>query len=277
MSLGKSETLMTYFGFLLRFLVLPILFLAALTWWDARRNRRLAPALATLHPAYPLALLVLIALLYTTPWDNYLVATRVWWYDPNLVTGVTVGYVPIEEYSFFVLQTVLTGLWVLWLARRLPRKQAWWPSYAWRVAPLILLGALWLLNVGWLALGLRQATYLALILVWALPPIMLQVGFGGDILRRHAWLVTLGILTPTLFLSAVDILAIRAGTWSISPEQTLGLHLPGGLPLEEAAFFLVTNVLVAFGLTLALAEESRSRLRRWLLAARSGRHRAADG
>lgn len=37
-----------------------------------------------------------------------------------------------------------------------------------------------------------------------------------------------------------------------------------GLPLEEAIFFLVTNVLIGFGVTLALAEESRIRLERWL-------------
>ena len=45
-------------------------------------------------------------------------------------------------------------------------------------------------------------------------------------------------------------------------EQTLGIHLPGGLPIEEAVFFLVTNTLIGFGVTLALASESRSRLGR---------------
>ena len=30
---------MTYFGFLLRFLVIPILIFLAITWWDNKNNR----------------------------------------------------------------------------------------------------------------------------------------------------------------------------------------------------------------------------------------------
>jgi len=62
--------------------------------------------------------LVVLALVYTTPWDNYLVATRVWYYDPALVWNTIIGYVPLEEYLFFILQTVLVGLFTVWLWRR---------------------------------------------------------------------------------------------------------------------------------------------------------------
>ena len=55
-------------------------------------------------------------------------------------------------------------------------------------------------------------------------------------------------------------MAIQIGIWTISPQQTTGIHLPGGLPLEEFLFFLVTNVLVGFGVTLALAQESQARV-----------------
>ena len=61
---------------------------------------------------------VLLAVVYTTPWDNYLVATGVWYYDPQLVSGIVLGWVPIEEYTFFVLQTILTSLVLLFVARR---------------------------------------------------------------------------------------------------------------------------------------------------------------
>ncbi|MDX1617037.1 MAG: lycopene cyclase domain-containing protein, partial [Candidatus Promineifilaceae bacterium] len=100
---------MTYFGFLLRFLIVPILLLLGLTWFDRRQGRHL-PARLSSWPVVPAIFIhVLIALLYTTPWDNYLVATEVWWYDPALVTGITLGWVPIEEYTFFVLQPIMTG------------------------------------------------------------------------------------------------------------------------------------------------------------------------
>jgi putative membrane protein len=63
--------------------------------------------------------LVVVAVAYTTPWDNYLVATRVWYYDPRLVLNVILGYVPVEEYLFFILQTLIVGLFAVWLWRRL--------------------------------------------------------------------------------------------------------------------------------------------------------------
>jgi hypothetical protein len=59
------------------------------------------------------------------------------------------------------------------------------------------------------------------------------------------------------------MLALRAGTWTISPDKTLGLEMLPGLPLEEALFFLMTNTLLVFGMVLVLAEESRGRLAAW--------------
>ena len=44
-------------------------------------------------------------------------------------------------------------------------------------------------------------------------------------------------------------LAIEWNIWAISETYTLGLKV-GGLPLEEAVFFLVTNLMVAQGLIL---------------------------
>jgi lycopene cyclase domain-containing protein len=58
------------------------------------------------------AVLALLALAYTTPWDNYLVYKGIWSYPPGRVMA-TIGWVPIEEYMFFVIQTALTSLWFL--------------------------------------------------------------------------------------------------------------------------------------------------------------------
>jgi lycopene cyclase domain-containing protein len=251
----------TYFGFLAIFVGIPLAILAFLTWLDYRQERRLPRALTLLPAGWALTALVLIAVIYTTPWDNYLVATQVWWYDPELVTGLTLGWVPIEEYTFFVLQTILTGLWLLWLARRiLPARRAFRSRQSLRWSITLPLAVFWLLSVVILVTGWQPGNYLALILVWALPPVMLQTAFGADILWHYRRLVIPGILIPTLYLGAADALAIQSGTWTISPTKTLGIHLPGGLPLEEFTFFLVTNVLIVFGMTLMLARESRRRL-----------------
>ena len=101
---------MTY-GEVLAVYVVPVLaaVFIANVWLDGRRR---GP-----RPWWAVAGLALVALIYTTPWDNYLVATGVWWYDPRLVSGLTLGWVPAEEYCFFILQTLLTGLWTAALVR----------------------------------------------------------------------------------------------------------------------------------------------------------------
>jgi lycopene cyclase domain-containing protein len=98
---------MTYLQFLLIFVCVPLVLLA----WQLRRHLR------RVHLSMLIGLAT-IALVYTTPWDNYLVATRVWYYDPMLVLNLRLGYVPIEEYAFFILQTFLTGLFAIWLWQR---------------------------------------------------------------------------------------------------------------------------------------------------------------
>ena len=252
---------MTYFAFLALFLGLPILLLA-LTVRGRHRAGRTIPFLPAPSPAIIILLHVVIAVLYTTPWDNYLVATRVWWYDPQLVTGITLGWVPIEEYTFFVLQPILTGLWLLFLARRLrPPAAPFQPRPDLRRGLLTGLGLLWVISLALLLSGWQPGTYLALQLAWALPPIALQVGYGADILWHYRRLVLPALLIPTLYLGVADAIAIEAGTWTISPSQSLGIEIAGRLPLEELLFFLLTNTLVAFGVSLTLVPESRKRLR----------------
>lgn len=256
---------MTYFGFLGVFLVVPIALLLAAAAVDTRRGRWLPDALRS-WPSWVVILAhAIIAVVYTTPWDNYLVATRVWWYDPKLVTGVLIGYVPIEEYTFFVLQPILTGLWLMFLARHLPVGGQMIERGLWiRRAATIVAGVMWLGAVAMLAAGWQPGTYLGLLLVWALPPMMLQLAFGADILWRHRRLVFLSIVPMTLYLSAADKLAITTGTWTINPEQSLNIFLLGRLPLEEFLFFFMTNALITLGVTLFAAAESQVRIQRWV-------------
>lgn len=251
---------MTYFGFLLRFLVVPILLLLVVARWDTLRGR-LLPAVLRGYPSWlPIAAHALIALIYTTPWDNYLVATRVWWYQPGLVTGVVFGYVPLEEYCFFILQPLLTGLWVLFLARRIPvsASPVARPGRA-RVVSVAVVGVVWVVSVIQVLAG-GAGTYLGLLLAWALPPVMGQLLFGADILWKYRRLLLLAIVPATLYLCVADALAIDGGTWTINPAQSLNIFLGGVLPIEEAIFFLMTNVLIALGVVLMLARESRERL-----------------
>lgn len=252
---------MTYFGFLGLFLGIPIVILLALTWLDARQGRQMPKRFGSYSPWAILGLHLAMALVYTTPWDNYLVATSVWWYDSAKVTGIVFGYVPIEEYTFFLVQPIMTGLWLLfWLRRQPDEVEDGWENGRFRHIPLAILSILWFVMVGILATGWAPGTYLALILAWALLPIMLQIWYGGDILWQHRKIVLLGLIPPTLFLAAADALAIFDGIWTIDPAQTINWYLGGILPFEEFLFFLITNMLVVFGMMLFLATESQKRL-----------------
>lgn len=253
---------MTYFGFLARFVVLPLFIIRFLIWRDRRSEQDVPDSLQNWPENGTLLAHVVVAVTYTTPWDNYLVASNVWSYDDNLVTGHTIGWVPIEEYSFFVLQTLLAGSWTQYLMSRIPADDIPYVGDMPRKAAIGFtagLGLLWLASLKRLAGDRRD--YLALILGWALPPIMLQTGFGGDILWRHRSLIAASILPTTTYLGATDSLAISKGIWDITDEHTTGAKVVSKhLPFEELLFFFVTNVLLVFGVTLVQSKESEERL-----------------
>jgi lycopene cyclase domain-containing protein len=266
---------MTYFGFLLRFVLPPILILLAVTFWDARRGKdtpgfqqKLVWRIILVH--------VILALVYTTPWDNYLVASGVWSYNPTLVTGIVFGYVPIEEYTFFIVETVLSGLWWLFLARRISRSSSRVAAYrdhevVQRFRPnrklvylsTFLLSTLWLFFTYQFFFGPAAWNYLGILCFWAFPAILPQLLFGADILWHSRKLVFWTIFPPAVYLSLMDIVALKATTWQISPSQTLGVNFFGILPLEEVAFFFITNLLIGFGMTLMLSNISQQRLADW--------------
>ena len=251
---------MTYFGFLLRFIIVPILIFLAIALWDNRKNRTI-PGFRNGRAVWTaIGIHVLLAVLYTTPWDNYLVATRVWYYNPSLVTGLVLGYVPIEEYTFFILETVLAGLWWWFWARRLSLAEGGFkPNKNLAYLSTCVLVSLWLFFTYLLFSGDTKWTYLSITFFWALPAILPQLAFGADILWHYRKLVTLSILGPATYLSLLDIVALRETTWSVSPAQTTGILFSGILPLEEVVFFFITNILLTFGITLLLANVSQER------------------
>ena len=259
---------MTYFDFLFRFLFIPILIFLAITIWDNRNNKQISGFRNGCAVWVAIGIHILLAVIYTTPWDNYLVATNVWYYNPDLVTGFVLGYVPIEEYTFFVLETILSGLWWWFLARRispLPAgeglgvREDFQPNKKLIYLSTCTLITLWLISTYLFFLGDTKWTYLSITLFWALPAILPQLLFGADILWHYRKLVALGILVPGTYLSLMDIVVLRETTWSISPSQTTGILFFGILPLEEVVFFFITNVLIIFGMTLLLANVSQER------------------
>lgn len=235
---------MTYLQFHLVFLAVPTVAFTVLAW--RRRDRlghRVPMALFAVSP---------IAVLYTSPWDQYLIRNAVWWYGEDRVIGAFMG-VPYEEYLFMAVQPVLTGAFLLWLLSRRSRALdgpglgGFWGERIVVGAGLAALG----LAIGTPALDTEPGTYLGLLLVWAAPALGALVGASWPGLRRFwkealtAWAVS------TLYLSAADRIAIGLEVWVISPTLSTGIHILG-LPLEEFLFFALTNGLVVAGAMLFL-------------------------
>lgn len=90
-------------------------------------------------------------------------------------------------------------------------------------------------------------TYLAVLAGCLLGTLPLELFLQTRVYARwRRWLLA---LAPGFVLFvAWDLYAIAAGHWSFDPRQTLGLLLPGGIPLEEVLFFVVipTCGLLAF-------------------------------
>ncbi|MFN0061630.1 MAG: lycopene cyclase domain-containing protein [Myxococcaceae bacterium] len=92
---------MTYALFLALFVCPPIPFL----FWRQPKPR-------SLKAFAPFGVLLLVVYVATIPWDSAAVKAGFWSFDPTKILGIRFAELPIEEMSFFGLQTLLTGLWV---------------------------------------------------------------------------------------------------------------------------------------------------------------------
>lgn len=231
---------LTYLQFHLVFIV-PVLVLLGAVVRRRGRSTLLTPGGRWMG----IGVLVVIALVYTIPWDNYLITRGVWWYGEGRVAA-TVWHAPVEEYLFIALQPVVAGLWLALLRTRLAAV----PTGVTRRERVLGVGAGTATTAVGVALLAREPTfYLGAIVAWAGPVLALQWGFGWPVLWALRRQVALGTLVPSVYLWVADRIAIGLGVWTISERYTTGLTL-AGLPVEEALFFVVTNLFVVQGLVL---------------------------
>ncbi|MEV5837450.1 lycopene cyclase domain-containing protein [Nocardia sp. NPDC052112] len=247
---------MTYLQFLAIFVPPPLIGVLAVTRYTLRQSDRHRPY----HVGLPvLALLVLVAWVWTTPWDSWIIHVGVWTYPAGRVVA-TLARVPFEEYLFMAGQTCLVGLWTLWQSSRVdglvPAKdygarQRVAAAVAWSAAA----GAGVLVTV-----TNSHGLYLGSMLVWFGPPLALQSAVGADLLRTWRAVRLRSLLPVVGYLWVADRIAIAAGIWHISADYTVGITILG-LPVEEAVFFAVTSLLVVNGLVLAIHPATPVRLR----------------
>ncbi|MFP8951895.1 lycopene cyclase domain-containing protein [Natrialbaceae archaeon A-arb3/5] len=234
---------LSYLAFHVLFILPPII---CLGWLAFSRTG----AVWGTEPLLGLFVLVTLAVVYTTPWDNHLIDVGVWWYGEGAIAE-TIWHAPIGEYLFFVLQPILTGFWLFQFSRFRRRLTERLLQLSWTLRVAGFGFGFAVSAIGWLWVGESSTFYLGAILLWAGPILAIQWAFGLSALWDVRRTVGIAVLVPTVYLWVVDRIAIGLGIWQISEHYTTGYAL-AGLPIEEALFFLVTNVFVVQGLVLYL-------------------------
>ncbi|MFK8139194.1 MAG: lycopene cyclase domain-containing protein [Bdellovibrionales bacterium] len=203
-------------------------------------------------------LLMLLAIVWTTPWDNYLLYKDVWWYGQDRVIG-TIGYVPYEEYFFFIIQCFFTGGFFYLVQHFVGYKNLNKEDEASKTHLILPLVSAILFALGVFCLTTTSGFYLGLILAWVGPVFLVQQYFGSDILWKNRKLYFGTLLTSSIYLCFADAYAIWDGIWKISETYTIGVNF-GVLPLEEALFFFCTNIMLLQGLILFSHPQMRARV-----------------
>lgn len=88
---------------------------------------------------------------------------------------------------------------------------------------------------------MRSLAYVGMLAFCVIGTLPLEVVLHVGVYRRIRRLAL--TLLPVVAVFAVwDLYAIAHGHWRFDPAQTLGVVLPGGLPLDEVAFFVVVPI-----------------------------------
>jgi putative membrane protein len=230
---------MTYFRFHLIF-NLPLLVLLALLGGT--------PAWAK-GEIVAMALVLVAVMIFTTPWDNLAAKWGIWGF-PREKFSVRIGYLPIEEYAFFLLQSLNVMLAVRALFRFVPDWMTGQETVITRWTIYCFLASIipWALIVAqffWLRRKAGPRVNYAIHLAWFLPVIYVQWILAPPLFLGHAALLATVTIAFGVYYTLADIVAVWGGTWFFDEKQITGVKLGGILPWEEIAFFFLTSLLVA--------------------------------
>ena len=208
-----------------------------------------------------LGLVLAAVMVFTTPWDNLAAKWGIWGF-PREKYSVRIGYLPIEEYVFFLLKSVNVMLAVRALFHFVPD---------WLIGQETDIGIVTLICLAasiipWalIAFNLRRlrrkagpCVNYAIHLAWFFPVIYAQWVMAPALFLGHAGLLALVTAAFGVYYTLADLAAVRAGTWFFDEKQITGVKLGGVLPWEEIAFFFLTSLLVAQSYLLLLPEDFR--------------------
>ncbi len=208
-----------------------------------------------------LGLVLVAVMIFTTPWDNLAAKWGIWGF-PREKYSLRLGYLPVEEYAFFLLQSLNVMLAVRALFHFFPDWELGQEAEVgkWTLICLGLSLVPWLfvaIQLRWMRKHFGARVNYAIHLAWFLPVIYAQWVLAPWIFWNHAGLLALITAAFGIYYTLADLAAVRAGTWFFDENQITGVKLAGVLPWEEIAFFFLTSLLVAQSYLLLLPSELR--------------------
>lgn len=220
---------MYYLEFVFTFLLIP-----SIGIFFFKKNRTQTATLGlTIH--------LIIAVLYTVPWDNYLIKNGIWYYDDKLIID-TIFLIPIGEYLFILLQTTLICLTIS------PATFSYNKNSCFKYSSKGLCIGLLFLFSGVVLIFSTKSLYLSLILLWASAPFTVQLSIGFNVLKDNIWVIFKYCFLFTIYFSIIDSYALGK-IWFIAESTSLGINI-GNIPIEEIIFFCCTSLFILNGMCL---------------------------
>lgn len=242
---------MTYLRFHVVFNLPVLLLLSLAAWWLGWTS---------VH-SLTLAVLLVIVVATTSPWDNIAVRHGIWDFPEDRVVR-RIFYLPIEEYAFFCIQTIQVAL----LTFLVLRMHSWTSVDASIETPGTGIALLSLL-IAWVWIGVRTRSipttktrlhYAWHLFLWLVPIIVLQWIVGWPVLIPRWPAVLIPTLLVGTYLTLADVKAVREGIWYFDERRITGLRIAHILPWEEVAFFYCTSLVVSQSILILLPESARS-------------------
>ncbi len=207
------------------------------------------------------ALVLVAVMIFTAPWDNLAAKWGIWGFAEGRY-WFKILYLPIEEYSFFVIQSLNV---ILLFHLGLHLHAAWLHGFETHSTVLQYICMAVSLPV-WLMVGvclrfvrrhLGPKVNYANHLAWFLPVIYAQWVIAPPLFWAYFTPLLVVTLAFGTYYTVADIIAVRSGIWYLDDNQTTGFKLLNILPWEESAFFYLTSLLVAQSYLLLLPSDCR--------------------
>jgi|GEM_PF-1945466 len=200
--------------------------------------------------------LLSIVLFYAVPWDHQAAIWHMWTWRHTATVGWYIWSLPIEEYAFMVALTLLIiSIYAFATQKSFVNTLQRFKN----ILDIMLIGIG--VTVAFLLLSLFHSMseiprthpmYLAFLLLWAGPVILLQWGVGGRICWQQRHLIIAIAIGAMTWFGLADVIALHFTIWRFSATDLLGWYI-GPVPIEEELFYGLTAVMLGQGYLILMA------------------------